>query len=558
MSEQRIFDYPASQRVNEVRNAFLKPVLLDLRSYFAARTAIDVGCGLGYFSASLRDLGFHVLGLDGRRENAEEASQRYPDIDFRIINVEHPAIRQLGSFDLVFCLGLFYHLENPFQAIRNLHALTGKVMVLESMCLPTMQPFMALLEEGPTEDQGLAHIAFYPSEGCLVKMLYRAGFSHVYSIRRLPEHDDFRATRLKKRSRTMLMASRTPLPLAYLTLAPEPHVVDDPWATAWARAERPLLRAWRFLRKPWREKRRSIGFRWIRMFPHALFPVQLPSGAWWLVRNDVCGRAILDGGFERTESRFVETFLRPGMTVLDVGAHHGFYTLLASRKVGPRGRVIAFEPSPRERKLLLRHLRLNRCKNVSVESFALGSQEAQANFFLVEGGETGCNSLRPPNVNEATKILSVPVRKLDDFFHQQGIRQVDFIKMDVEGAELDVLRGAAQLLQRPPRPVVLCEVQDVRTQPWGYKAREIIEFLRGLGYSWFRPPKDGSWEQVPDEQDQFDGNFVGIPQECLQQLQIPRGTGATAGRGALKDCGAEPAEVGRGASVAGGIARETC
>lgn len=519
MSEQRIFDHPASQHVSEARNAFLKPMLSDLRGYFAARTAVDVGCGLGYFSARLRDLGFQVLGLDGRRENAEEASRRYPDIDFRIINVEDPAIQQLGSFDLVLCLGLLYHLENPFQAIRNLHALTGKVMVLESMCLPATQPFMALLEEGPTEDQGLAHIAFYPSEGCLVKMLYRAGFSHVYSFRRLPDHHDFCATRLKKRARTMLMASRAPLPLAYLTLAPEPQVVDDPWATAWARAERPLLRAWGFLRKPWRGKRSSIGFRWIRMFPHALFPVQLPFGAWWLARNDVCGRAILDGGFERTESRFVETFLRPGMTVLDIGAHHGFYTLLASHKVGPRGRVIAFEPSPRERKFLLRHLSLNRCKNVSVESFALGSQEVEADFFLVEGEETGCNSLRPPNVNEATRALGVLVRRLDDCLQRQGIQHVDFIKMDVEGAELEVLRGATELLRRRPRPVILCEAENIRTQPWGYRPSEIIVFLRRFNYLWFQPLPDRKLKAIPDEQDEFDGNFVGVPEERMEQIR---------------------------------------
>jgi FkbM family methyltransferase len=63
----------------------------------------------------------------------------------------------------------------------------------------------------------------------------------------------------------------------------------------------------------------------------------------------------------------VERFLKPNMTVLDIGTHHGFYSLLASYKVGATGQVIAFEPSPRERRRLLWHLRLNRKKNVLVE-----------------------------------------------------------------------------------------------------------------------------------------------------------------------------------------------
>ena len=84
------------------------------------------------------------------------------------------------------------------------------------------------------------------------------------------------------------------------------------------------------------------------------------------------------------------------MIVLDIGAHHGFYTLLASRKVGKKGKVIAFEPSPRKRRKLIWHCRLNRTDNVWIESCALGSFDGEAELFLVKGKETGCNSLRPP------------------------------------------------------------------------------------------------------------------------------------------------------------------
>src|SRR5712691_5679585 len=143
-----------------------------------------------------------------------------------------------------------------------------------------------------------------------------------------------------------------------------------------------VQRVWRFFRAPWREKGRSIGLRWIRVFPRVPFPVRLPYGGWWLARNDATGNVVLTGQFETAERGFVERFLQPGMTILDIGAHHGFYTLLASRKVGPGGSVVAFEPSPREREKLMWHLRLNRCRNVQVQSCALGSKQGEAELFL--------------------------------------------------------------------------------------------------------------------------------------------------------------------------------
>src|SRR6202022_4832032 len=107
---------------------------------------------------------------------------------------------------------------------------------------------------------------------------------------------------------------------------------------------------------------------------------------WWLAEKSALDDDLVQEGFEDAEIAFVHRLLRPGMTVLDAGAHHGLYTLLASKRVGKQGRVIAFEPSPRERKRLRRHLRVNRCKNVDVQSCALGDQGREADLFLVEGG----------------------------------------------------------------------------------------------------------------------------------------------------------------------------
>ena len=251
----------------------------------------------------------------------------------------------------------------------------------------------------------------------------------------------------------------------------------------------------RFWQKPWPEKAGSIFFRWIRIFPGIPIPVRLPFGGWWLARNDFVGAALFHGGFENTECSFVEFFLRPGMTVLDIGAHHGFYTLLASQRVGPEGKVIAVEASPRERERLRLHLRINGCRNVRVDSRALGEAEGYAELYVVHGGQTGCNSLRRPAVFAPTEAIPVRIERLDTVLREHQIGKVDFIKLDVEGAELSVLKGAPQLLANGPRPVILIEVFDIRTQPWGYAAREIIRFLTMLTITGSGPLQMASWNE---------------------------------------------------------------
>jgi len=280
-----------------------------------------------------------------------------------------------------------------------------------------------------------------------------------------------------------------------------------------AQTDHGLARAWRFARKPWPEKTRSLCFRWFRMFPAVPLPMQLPFGGWWLIRNDACSAAIMAGNFENEETKFVASYLRPDMTVLDVGAHHGYYTLLASRKVGRRGKVIAFEPSPRERRYLKRHLKLNRCANVVVEETALGNHSGEADFYLVDGTESGCNSIRLPDVAQPVQRLRVRLDQVDAYLERNRIETVDFMKLDAEGAELQILEGAERLLTHVPRPVILAEVQDLRTRPWGYEASEILRHLDLRGFCLHRISPSGELIHVPAERREYDGNFVAVPDE---------------------------------------------
>jgi FkbM family methyltransferase len=281
------------------------------------------------------------------------------------------------------------------------------------------------------------------------------------------------------------------------------------------------LRIRRFFRAPWPDKVRGIRYRfkraWSRVLPSVPLPVRLPYGGWWLAGDDQMDDAVFTGNFDDSERRFIQGFLKPGMTVLDIGAHHGFYTLLAAKMVGPTGSVISFEPSHRERKRLLVHLRLNRILDrVSVFPVALGRETAECTLYVVAGKNTGCNSLRPPAVTEPTQTVQVSVTSLDTFLGQQNVARVDFIKMDVEGSELGVLAGAEELLGKHPRPVILAELADSRTSPWGYNASAIYDLLVAKGYRWFATTQDGKLWAYP-RTDQFSISLVAFPDERVAE-----------------------------------------
>src|SRR5260370_19627410 len=97
------------------------------------------------------------------------------------------------------------------------------------------------------------------------------------------------------------------------------------------------VRIRRFLAKPAREKLESVTYRLRALFPKWSAAIQLPFGGKWVLEESALDAQLRSGAFERAETRFVERILRPGMTALDIGAHHGYYTLLASMLVGSQG-----------------------------------------------------------------------------------------------------------------------------------------------------------------------------------------------------------------------------
>jgi FkbM family methyltransferase len=512
------FDQKEYRQLIEARGETIKRAVKRLKTALRLSNSVDAGCGTGFFSQMLAECGLNVCGFDGRRENVAEARRRFPQIPFEQGDIEERSILELGRFDLVLCFGLLYHLENPLLAIRNLRELTEKCLLLESMCVPEEKTSMLLREEPGQEDQSLGNVACYPSESSLVKMLYRAGFGMVYRVIPLPDHEDFRETEEHARRRTVLLASVTPIDTAGFRLILEPHETEDPWTKAPAGSGALLQRIGRFLASPTRKKYITLANRARRIFPAMPIPLRLPFGAWWLAEKSALDHELIYSEFERMETAFVTRLLRRDMTVVDAGAHHGLYTLLASKRVGWDGRVIALEPSPRECERLEKHLRMNRCSNTELVPCALGEDPGEADLYLVDGFQDWCNSLRPPVVDEPIRTVRVSVRRLDDVLAEWGVTKVDFLKLDVEGAELSVLYGAMKLLHRESRPAILVEVRDTRTRPWGYGAREILQFLIRMDYQWFAIAAKGALLPISCDQETYDANLVALPAERAEEF----------------------------------------
>jgi FkbM family methyltransferase len=515
------FDQRHYLKLIRARGETIRRVVTHLRQTLGLECAVDVGCGVGFFSQILRECGVSVCGFDGRAENIAEARRRFPAIAFEQGDIESADIGKLGTFDLTLCFGLLYHLENPILAIRHLRALTTKALLLESICIPGNSTGMILREESAAADQSLTDIALYPSEACLVKVLYRAGFAAVYRLADLPDHDDFRETAEHTRRRTVLFAAAQAVCLPGFVEMAEPRDRLDPWSKSGSRTAGATSahRLWRFLRAPRKMQYFAAMNRVRKIVPRVPIPLHLPFGAWWLAQDSALDHELMHGSFEAAERLFVRKFLRTGMTVVDVGAHHGLYTLLAAKCVGRRGKVIAFEPSDRERRRLWRHVRVNRCRNVIVEACALGNQAGDADLFMVEGTQDWCNSLRPPAINQQTETSRVTVERLDDALWSLRVNTVDLIKLDAEGAELSILQGAGEFLRGASRPVILAEVQDIRTRAWGYRAREIMEFLAKEKYCWFAFSEDGSLRLTDTDLDSYNANLVALPVERVDAIR---------------------------------------
>jgi len=209
--------------------------------------------------------------------------------------------------------------------------------------------------------------------------------------------------------------------------------------------------------------------------------------------NDVLTRALLqENVFEPAVRSVMNQHVKPGMVVLDIGANIGYFSLRLSSLVGVNGRVIAFEPNPVVLDELKFNLALNGTKNVDVVASALAESDGEAEFCFPEIGMEAHGSLRPNDTFKVQKRSVVKVARLDSILEAKGIRKVDFVKIDVEGAERLVIRGGERLLAQLPAPVFIFEAAEILCQAFGYRLYELLTEFESRGYQ-AREADYGCW-----------------------------------------------------------------
>ncbi|RPJ43156.1 MAG: FkbM family methyltransferase [Deltaproteobacteria bacterium] len=205
-------------------------------------------------------------------------------------------------------------------------------------------------------------------------------------------------------------------------------------------------------------------------------------------------------GWNEPESvKWCRQLICPGMTVIDIGAHIGYFTRLFSELVGSSGRVLAFEPHPENVQVLRANLKKSRYKNVEIFHSAISDRTGAATLYVSPGHS---NHSLLPGYTETKGQVEVECFTLDAFLSSRGIREVDFIKIDVEGSEPFVLAGMKQTVSQSPALRILAEFNPQALRCGGIPPAEFIHIFQKTGFEVKGILPDGSLGEVPPTLDQ--------------------------------------------------------
>lgn len=231
-------------------------------------------------------------------------------------------------------------------------------------------------------------------------------------------------------------------------------------------------------------KRRGAGFLSRNILVRALparpagFAASLPLGVRVLLeyRGSVGLSEFMGGSFERPDLNAILRHVRKDSVVVDVGANVGYFTMSMAKAVGPKGQVWAVEPSPENIVRLRQNMELNSLTNIILIEAALSDNDGSAALNMATDG--AWNSLHPvydPR-RDAHRTIQVTTRTMDSLWRENGSPKVSAIKIDVDGHQFEVLRGASDLLSQS-RPYVMVEIVPPEQR------QAVTAFLAGLGYS---------------------------------------------------------------------------
>jgi FkbM family methyltransferase len=195
----------------------------------------------------------------------------------------------------------------------------------------------------------------------------------------------------------------------------------------------------------------------------------------WLRLNPRTGSEYFHGEAEPDVQKTLQEFLRPGMTMYDIGANIGFFSLLAARLAGESGKIISFEADPEIAARLREHVARNEFPNISVQEMAVWSESRRLPFARADAATSPDLGLGHVDLSTTGgNIAEVQGVSLDEF--ARGAAAPDFIKCDAEGAEVEIFRGARKLLAEK-RPIILCEMHSEENR------RALTELWSSHGFS---------------------------------------------------------------------------
>lgn len=183
-------------------------------------------------------------------------------------------------------------------------------------------------------------------------------------------------------------------------------------------------------------------------------------------------------GFEPYETEMFRSAVKSGMNILDIGAHIGYYTLLASKSAGPSGKVFAFEPEPANFSLLKKNVAANRADNVTLVNSAASDKNGTHELFI-EKYNRGHHSFGPGSKNSEKIIIRTLI--IDDYLGSLGDPKIDIIKIDIEGAEPIAFRGLKGAVARNPDIVIFTEVYPRCMDRLGESASRYLHDLSSYG-----------------------------------------------------------------------------
>jgi FkbM family methyltransferase len=203
-----------------------------------------------------------------------------------------------------------------------------------------------------------------------------------------------------------------------------------------------------------------------------------------LDRASYISSAIYWGGYHSLSTvRFLRDFLEPDMTFADIGANIGEITLIAAKRL-TSGRALAFEPMPAVFSLLSHNVAINNFECVTLHNIGLYDHDARLPVYVKQDNPNGTTNHGVTSLFSTgtdRQQGSVPLLRFDEVAESAGLKRLDAIKIDVEGAEMMVLRGAEVSLRRF-RPVMIVEISEINFRRAGYSVMEFFGYLNSIGY----------------------------------------------------------------------------